>query len=70
MNAELAIWTVYQSPLDYPGRVVARRFLLDRPTDQIIIGSSLEEVRAQLPYGMLRIERSPSDEAHIVEVWL
>jgi hypothetical protein len=29
------IWTVYENPSDYPGRFVARRFILDQPTADV-----------------------------------
>ena len=45
----LAIWTVYDHPLDYPNDFVARRFEVDaggyRPTESIIVTRDLETLR-------------------------
>jgi len=66
----LSLWTVYDSPSDYPGRFVARRFELNRPTRLVLVASSLEGVRRLLPPGLYCLPRLPGDEPHIVEVWL
>lgn len=39
-NEVLSLWTVYERPLDYPDKWVARRFELDRPTSEYIVFES------------------------------
>ena len=68
------IWTVYQSPDDYPGKFVARRFDIrpgeSRPTQDYLIAETLESLRLQMPPGLTRVPRHPNDLPTIVEVWL
>lgn len=74
---QLVIWTVYESPLDYPGRYVARPSVFGAvigaewsPLVCHLEGCTLSEVRDQLPGGLFCIERAPLDDAVIVEVWV
>lgn len=66
----LPIWVVYDNPVDLPGRFVARRWLNDTPTAEIIQGTTLDELRSRLPRGLYRLERAPTDDAKIVESWV
>jgi hypothetical protein len=66
----LDVWIVYDSPSDFPGRFVARRFELNRPTTDVLTADTLEALRAQLPAGLIRLERTQHDQPHIVEVWV
>lgn len=66
----LNLWTIYASPTDYPGKFVARRFEMDRPTSEVILADTLDEVRSLLPRGLTCIGRSSYDEPQIVETWL
>lgn len=71
----LAIWTIYAGPRDYPDHFVARKFLVGRhnqaiATQDMFVADSIEEVRALLPPGLIRLARTPSDDARIVESWL
>lgn len=64
------IWTVYASPLDYPGQFVARRWIFHEPTGDLLVADTLEELRAMLPAGLERFERFDGDDPVIVECWL
>jgi len=66
----LEIWTVYDSPIDLPGRFVARKWLMDQPTHELLQDKSLDGLRAKLPAGLTRLNRSPNDEHKIVETWI
>jgi hypothetical protein len=67
----LSLWTIYDHPTDYPDNFVAREFLLDKPTDNVLIANSLEQLReAFRRAGLCCITRHPSDDAKIVETWL
>lgn len=68
--AEFEIWTVYDNPVDMPGRFVARKWRMDRPTAELLQDKSLVALRAKLPNGLTRLERSPQDDPKIVEVWI
>lgn len=62
-------WTIYDHPRDYPNGFIARKSIDNKPTFETKLGSSLESVRKQLPPGLTRFERDPSDDAVIVETW-
>ena len=72
----LAIWTVYDHPLDYPNDFVARRFEIGagghRPTASIIVAPDLETLRRIFLTEMhlTCLARHPADDPKIVECWL
>lgn len=70
----LAIWTIYNRPLDHPDGFIARLHEVGKgktgPTDKTVMGE-LDEIRhAFYRAGLTRMPRSPEDEAQIVESWL
>lgn len=73
-RALLAMFTVYESPRDYPGLFVARRWEIApgiaRPTAWVRTADTLDAVRALLPAGLCRIDRTPDDDPAIAEVWV
>lgn len=48
-------WTVYDSPIDLPGRFVARKRLLDQPTNELLQDKTLDGLRGKLPPTALRL---------------
>ena len=70
MEEKVTLWTIYRHPKDYPDKYVARKFILDKPTSEILIGDTLEELRALLPFGLTRLERDLGDDPLIVETWI
>lgn len=74
LHERLPMWTIYdQYTLDYPGKWVLRMHLsIPKPevTDLIVLGDTLEEVRAALPPGLTRLDRHPMDVPQIREIWL
>jgi hypothetical protein len=62
----LFAWIIMQDLPEYPGALVAR-LVADTPTPYILVGHTLTEVRAQLPPGMERTERQPSNP--IFHLW-
>jgi hypothetical protein len=71
---EMTMWAIYNSPSDYPGQIVARRFVVTpgkvvaTPT---LIFWPLEEMRkAFRSLGCLCMTRMPEDDPTILEVWL
>lgn len=75
----MSMWTIYDHPLDYPEGFIARRFEISHSkvpgegiavTTDTLRGLTLDDVRLQLPEGMVVISRSPKDEPQILETWL
>jgi hypothetical protein len=69
----LRVYTIYDSPTDYPGLFVARAFYITRistPGEVVAAGKSIEEVRAKLPVGLHRVGMDESDPPSIVETWV
>ena len=71
------IVVIYKSPKDYRGKYVARKFNVypggEVPTDEVISGDSIRDVRYQVASrypNLVRLDRSPEDEKHIYEVWV
>jgi hypothetical protein len=64
------VWIVYDSPSDFPGCYVARRFKMDKPTSDVLTAATLDDLRALLPPGLIRLERTEHDQPHLVEVWV
>lgn len=65
-----SMWTIYHDPSDFPGLYVARRFMLDVPTNDIFTAKTIENIRSMLPFGLHRLDRDPRDDSKIVEVWI
>ena len=66
---------VYDHPKDFPESYVARVHIVGRgrhwPSPTIfIVRDTLEAVRAAIPAGMHRMNRSPNDDPCIVETYL
>ena len=57
----LSIWTIYRYPKDFTDKFVARRFVLDHPTNHYYTADTLEQVREFLPHGLTRIPRNDTD---------
>jgi hypothetical protein len=64
----LFAWIIMRNLFEFPGAFVAR-LVTDAPTPYILLGHTLAEVQAQLPPGLERSERQPSDPPAVVEVW-
>ncbi len=64
------IWVIYDHPIDFPNEFVARKFIDDKPTVDVIVMPTLEEVRMMLPDGLVKMDRSPVDDPKIVETWM
>jgi hypothetical protein len=76
MKQLLHIWTVYERPSDFPDEFVARLYLVGDggtnygATSTVLRAPDLDGIRAKLPRGLWRVERSPTDDPVIVESWL
>lgn len=65
----LNIWAVYERPTDYPNSYVARLYQDEKPTEQVIVASTLEEVRGKLPRGLCLMPPMIADDPTIIETW-
>lgn len=71
---EFKLWTVYQNPLDFPGKFVAREFVGDKPTEIHFADAELEPVHnwiieqaSKAGLGSpVRLERDSNDDPCIV----
>lgn len=72
----ITFWVIYDHPKDFPTEFVGRRQYVDsrgqvmydnRPFAR---GQTIDEVRAKVPYGCWRFERSPEDDPVIAETWM
>jgi len=64
----MAVWIVMQDQPAYPGKLIARLATMD-PTPYVMVADTLGEMRAALPPGMSRSDRTPADPAGLVELW-
>jgi hypothetical protein len=71
---QLTIWAIYKHPLDYPGKWVLRGHDIGSgtvdPRPDCVVADSYEEIVAQLPRGLVKIQRDPNDDQVIYETWL
>lgn len=73
---ELPMIVVYDHPLDFPDSFVARAYDVSHqkqkviPTDLIMLGSTLNDIRKGIPDNFFRLERSALDDENIVESWV
>ena len=67
---DLSMWVVYEEPPGFPDQYVARRYVLERDTGDYVVGDTLNDVRAKLPAGLMRLERSPQDDPQVRESWI
>lgn len=65
----LTIWTVYDNPRDMPDKFIARKWINDKPTDEVISGETLEAIRDALSNGLTCLSAQPGDDPVIVETW-
>lgn len=66
----MPIITVYDKPLDYPTKFVARLYDLQKATEFAVIADSLEEIRKTIPGWMVKMDRDMSDVKSIVEIYI
>jgi hypothetical protein len=69
--AGVTIWVIYDHPSDYPDYYVARKWVGDVATSDIIVSEWLEQLRMAMKRRYLRcLARHNSDDEVIVETWL
>jgi hypothetical protein len=65
------VWSVYDKPLDFPTKVVVRKWHGIAPTLDAMLFDTLEEAREHLAErGLINVGRNESDQTQIVESWI
>jgi hypothetical protein len=68
---QLAIWVVYDHPRDWPNYFVARQWLGETATGNMILHTDLEQLRDMLEgLGLVHLDRMEGDDPVILETWL
>jgi cell division protein FtsX len=73
---DLRIWTIYENARDVPDARYSARLSIVRKdgivtTDLLIKSDNIETLREGFEdEGLVKIDRAPTDDAVIVEVWL
>lgn len=71
LGKELVIWTVYNSPSDFPGVFVVRPFVDEKVLPWAATCNQIEPLRDRLErLGLTCLGRSPEDDQNIVESWI
>jgi hypothetical protein len=72
VSDEMFMWTVYDSPSDFPGEFVARKFQIipaHGPTEEILRFQELQQVRDHFS-GLVWLNRMAEDDPCILGVYL
>lgn len=65
------IIAVYKNPLDYPGKVVARVFDLNIPTEIMLLKETVEEMQQEIKKtGLVFPPRKPKEYQTLVGTWI
>ena len=67
---DTSLWIVYEEPPAFPNQYVARRYRSYVETGEFVVGDTLTDVRAKLPPGLMRMERSSQDDPMVRESWI
>ena len=67
---DTSMWVVYEEPPAFPNQYVARRYRSYVETGEYVVGDTLNDVRAKLPPGLMRLERSSQDDPMVRESWI
>jgi glutathione S-transferase len=72
----LAMFSIYDRPLDFPEHFVVRRWFVrsgdEEPIPDVVprLAATLTEARELLPLGLAMMARQHGDDPFLVEVWL
>lgn len=71
-SLKLPAVAIYDSPSDYPGKIVARLWDKGEPTETILIKDNIDDMREDINQAGLtcHIPRGKSDDPCIVECWI
>ncbi len=69
-QTKIPLICIYDHPKDYPDKYVARLWDCNIPTHIMASADTLQDIRAKIPEGMVRLERDQRDDPVIVETWI
>jgi len=64
----MAMWIVMDDLVAYPGKLMARLATMET-TPYVLLADTLDEMRAALPPGLHRSDRTPADPDGLLELW-
>jgi hypothetical protein len=65
------MWVIYDHPADYPREFVARKWVGEEATPEVMCAHSIGALRDALrTRGLARLDRHKTDDPVIVESWL
>lgn len=64
------IYCIYDHPLDFPDKYIARLWNGPLPTSTTLEADTLEAIREKLPKGLSLVPRMPNDDPVIAECWV
>ncbi len=67
---DTSMWIVFEEPPAFPNQDVARLYRSYVDTGEYVVGNTLNEGRAKLPSGLMRMERSSQDDPLVRESWI
>lgn len=71
MSDGLPIWVVYDHPSDWPTYFVARQWVGETATGNMMMDTDLERLRDKLEgLGLVHLDRMDGDDPVILETWL
>lgn len=70
----LAVWAIFERPLDYPHGYVLRPQFVNRQgmslSNYMWVAPTLKEIRSALPPGLVLFPRQDADPPFLVEAWV
>jgi hypothetical protein len=66
----LPIITVYDNPIDFEGKCVARLFDCDEATRYCVVSDSIDELLSDIPLRFSKIEKMEDDDPNIVAIYV
>lgn len=69
-DVDTSMWIVFEEPPAFPNQYVARLYRSYVDTGEYVVGNTLNDVRAKLPSGLMRMERSSQDDPLVRESWI
>lgn len=69
------LYVIYESPSDYPGKFVLRRWVVSPATvaperEPMLVVDDIDEAREALPRGVCLVGPQQDDDPVIYEVWV
>ena len=66
----LVAWVVWKDHPAHPGHRFIAQLVTTAPLPYVLVGDRLAEVHEQLPTGLVRAHRQPTQAPEVIEMWL